>query len=80
MKYISAELRLLKSQGHRPLDRALDLLNAPSSADSAIELAVMQTYDERRFTSRTLSCRAGVRDVEPVKRHYRSIRDERILA
>ena len=78
MKYISAKLNLLKVQGCRPQGEALDSLNALSSADFANEITALQTFVERRFTDRTLSCRAGVQDVEPVNRHCKVIRERKI--
>lgn len=74
MKYIVAGLSLMKDLGCRPQDRALDLLNALSGADPAVELMVTQACVERRFPSRTLCCRAGARDVEPAERCYTDVR------
>jgi hypothetical protein len=74
MKNILAKLNLMKVPGCRPQGKALDLLNALSGADFACGLKAMQACVERRFPNRTLSCRAGVRDVEPGKRHCHDIR------
>jgi hypothetical protein len=69
MKYISAKLSLMKALGRCTQDKALNFLNTLSGVNFAGRFNAMQACIEGRFISRTLSCRAGVRDVEPVKRH-----------
>jgi hypothetical protein len=73
MKY-TAGLSLMKALGCRPRGEALDSLNALSGADSAGERMALQACDRGRPASRALSCRAGVRDVEPAERHCADIR------
>ena len=75
MKYIKTELALMKGRGvvHKEV---VGLPNAAQRQQIPLyELTAMQARVERRFPNGALSCRAGVWDVEPIKRYCKVDRE-----